>query len=240
MSEKVFKVVMLGASGSGKTSLRNNFLYKNYTWQHLPTCNPDFVSTHVVPDSGGIAAIQIWDTGGVSVDRLTTASLAEDADAIILVVDGSRAESLDSLSRLLSGLANVFTASGLPVVLVMSKVDLPQNVSCEKAIELCKSVAGHNLDIVCIEASACTGKNVDCVFQRTAELCQTKAFGSSAVELDERPLLLKTRVSRHGDPICYHRFDIDDSLQAKGHSRHVADAVGNRARYILRRLLCLG
>ncbi|KAJ1666928.1 hypothetical protein IW140_003347 [Coemansia sp. RSA 1813] len=240
MAERVFKVVMLGAPGSGKTSLRNHFLYKNYTWQYLPTRNPDFVSTHVVLDNGHMVAIQIWDTGGGPTDRLTTSSLAEDADAIILVFDGACAASLDSLRKLLSNFSSVFKNPGLPVVLVKSKTDLVQHTSCMQAAELCKAATDRNLDIVCMETSARTGSNVDSVFQRTAELCQAKWCDPSTVELDERPLLPKARVSRHGDPINYHRFDIDDRLQVKGRqSHHVAGAMSDRAKCILRRLLCL-
>ncbi|KAJ2559171.1 hypothetical protein EV175_000469 [Coemansia sp. RSA 1933] len=242
MSEKVFKVVMLGAPGAGKTSLRNHFLYKNYTWQYLPTRNPDFVSTHVVLDNGHMVAIQIWDTGGGPTDRLTTSSLAGDADAIILVFDGASTASIDSLSKLLSSFSGVFSnaAAGLPVVLVKSKADLPQMTDCVQAVELCKSVTGRSLDIVCMETSARTGNNVDSVFQKVAELCQGRWYGPSTPEPDERPLLPKARLSRHGDPINYHRFDIDDRLQVKqGRSHNVAGAMSNRAKLALYRWIGL-
>ncbi|KAJ2853128.1 hypothetical protein GGI22_004994, partial [Coemansia erecta] len=240
MSEKVFKVVMLGAPGSGKTSLRNHFLYKNYTWQYLPTRNPDFVSTQVVVGGGNAVTIQIWDTGGSPADRLTTSSLAGDADAIILVFDGASAAALDSLRRLLSNFSVLFrNAAGLPVLLVKTKADLPQQTDCVQAAELCRSATGRSLDVVCIETSARTGNNVESVFQKTAELCRAKWYGSSILGLDERPLLSKAHMSRHGDPINYHRFDMDDRLQTKGHSHNVAGALGSRTKCILRRMLCL-
>ncbi|KAI9502824.1 P-loop containing nucleoside triphosphate hydrolase protein, partial [Coemansia spiralis] len=165
----VFKAVMFGAPRSGKTSLRNYFLYKNHTCQYLPTQNSDFVSTYVVLEKRQMIAMQIWDTGGSPVDRLTTSSLAQDADAIILVYDGTNPASLHALEPFLKRSKTIVDAV-LPMVLVGTKADLPQEVNCAQAMDFCKSIA--DVDIVCIKTSARTGSNIEAVFQKVAELCQ--------------------------------------------------------------------
>ncbi|KAJ2659229.1 hypothetical protein IW148_004334 [Coemansia sp. RSA 1199] len=196
--DKIFKVVMVGAPGCGKTSLRNYFLYRNFTWQCAPTTNPDFVSTSVSLGTQDVA-MQIWDTGG---DPIVTSSLALDADAIILVFDTQ--PSRHALDARLSGLS-------VPAILVRAKSDQPAYGEWA------------NDNIVCLEACARTGKGVDQVFHKVAELCleQWQAETKSMVK----------RASRHGDPIPYHGFEFAEAPNPK--------RCTSRLRATMRRLFCL-
>ncbi|KAJ2797788.1 GTP binding [Coemansia guatemalensis] len=230
--ERVFKVVLVGGTASGKTSLRNFLLHRTYTWQHTPTNNPDFVSTSVALNNGELAAVQIWDTA----DLLTTNSLVQDADGIILVIDGTRRESLLLLEQLWSALAadssGPRSISMVPVILARTKVDMHQNIDCVQAKEYCRSVLGID-NIVCIPASARTGEGIATLFQTIVEQCQMQAQAACAPEQDK--LILDSRPSRHGDPIAYHRFDVDEGPNGKRKYR----INSSRFRYTIRRLLCL-
>ncbi|KAJ2894987.1 retrograde transport, plasma membrane to Golgi, partial [Coemansia aciculifera] len=105
-TERVFKAVMLGGTGSGKTSLRNYFLYNNHTGLYTPTTNSDFVSTYITLEGEEMVAMQIWDTSECKSDLLTTQSLSQDADGIILVYAGdSRLSSLLALEKHLATVA---------------------------------------------------------------------------------------------------------------------------------------
>ncbi|KAJ1742523.1 GTPase activity protein [Coemansia sp. RSA 1086] len=184
MDSKIFKIVMVGKARSGKTSLRNYFLYRNYTWQYTPTKTPDFVSTNIVLDNRVQVAMQIWDTAGSSTSTLTTDSLAQVADGIVLVYDGK--EQSAQQARYMA--QNI--AERVPKVVVRSKCD----------------IAGETEDmggLVQVNASARTGENVDHVFQTIAQLCLQRWREQSEVALN--------RLSKHGDPISYHTFDFEDA-----------------------------
>ncbi|KAJ2474279.1 activation of store-operated calcium channel activity protein [Coemansia sp. RSA 2322] len=124
--ERVFKVVMIGGVGSGKTSLRNYLLYGNYTGKYTPTTNSDFVSTHITLSSQEMIAIQIWDTCESSSELLTTHSLLQDADGVMLVCDGANSASLQALERHLPAIDTISKSrrGGLPVMLVRTKSDM--------------------------------------------------------------------------------------------------------------------
>ncbi|KAJ2050057.1 negative regulation of toll-like receptor 9 signaling pathway [Coemansia sp. S16] len=196
---------MLGGTGGGKTSLRNYFLYSNHTVQYTPTTNSDFVSTYITLDNEEMVAVQIWDTSECKPDLPTTQSLAQDADGIMLVYDGSSKASLLALEKHLLTIAKVSQTrrSKLPVVLVQTKCDLEvddeQRDECKRVKELCQSRLEID-DIQCIETSARTGLGVALAFQTIAELCHSQWRGAMTPDVSERPP--KMRPSRHGDPIA--------------------------------------
>ncbi|KAJ1965715.1 hypothetical protein GGI12_000576 [Dipsacomyces acuminosporus] len=213
--EKVFKVVMLGGAKSGKTSLRNHFLYTNYSWHYTPTANPDFVATYITLSDGELAAMQIWDTGGQAPSLTVTNSLCYDADGIIFVYDGTSPESLQCLDRHFATVNSIISSRSkhVPVVLVQTKSDLDAQVSSSEAEEFARMYLGSQ-DIECIAASARTGNNVALAFQTIATMCHTCWLKDQAP--GQRQAEPKPRLSRHGDPIAYHQFDIEDSVGPKG------------------------
>ncbi|KAJ2493856.1 hypothetical protein IWW37_000242 [Coemansia sp. RSA 2050] len=238
--ERVFKTVMLGGTGSGKTSLRNHFLFNSHTGQYTPTTNSDFVSTYITRDSGDMMAVQIWDTSECKPDLLTTQSLLQDADGIMLVYDSSSKASLHALEKHLSAVAAVNQArqSKLPVVLVLTKCDLGANIEqhteCERAKEFCQSRLAID-DIKCIVTSARTGLGVALAFQTIVEMCHSQWHGAMTTS-DGPERLSKARPSRHGDPITYGEFELGTSSGAK--TRNRGATATRRFRRFLRRLLC--
>ncbi|KAI8324636.1 P-loop containing nucleoside triphosphate hydrolase protein, partial [Martensiomyces pterosporus] len=167
--EKVFKTVMLGGAKSGKTSLRNCFLYTNYTWHYTPTTNPDFVATYIALDSGELVAVQIWDTDGHAQDLTITNSLCSDADGIIFVYDGTSPESLHGLDRYFAAVSAIASSQSkrVPVLLVQAKSDLDRRVSDDEAKELARRHFGDQY-AACVETSARTGNNVALAFRTIA------------------------------------------------------------------------
>ncbi|KAJ2853736.1 hypothetical protein J3B02_003004, partial [Coemansia erecta] len=183
-AEKVFKAVMVGGTGVGKTSLRNYFLYNSYSWKHVATKNPDFVSTYVTLDSDDMVAMQIWDTGGSVADLPATNSLCEDADGIMLVFSAADSEiSLQALEKHLSAIKTLnekrTRGNGqLQLVLVQAKADLPQPNEleaswCVRAKSMYRSALGDQ-EIACVETSARTGRNVSLAFRTMARMCHAQ------------------------------------------------------------------
>ncbi|KAJ2748006.1 hypothetical protein GGI20_000093 [Coemansia sp. BCRC 34301] len=236
--ERVYKAVMLGGTGSGKTSLRNYFLYNSHTGLYTPTTNSDFVSSYITLDNEEMVAIQIWDTSECKSDLLTTQSLLQDADGIMLVFDGCSPASFHTLERHLATIAKVGKTrrNRLPVVLVQTKCDLrsanEQKADSERAKEFCQSRLQTD-DMQCIETSARTGQGVTLAFQTIGEVCYSQWRGTMTPGVSEWPA--KARPSRHGDPITYHAFELETGSGAKTQLR---DPTPGRFKRSLCRLFC--
>jgi len=61
--KKIFKILILGDSGVGKTSLMNQYVKQKFTQQYRATVGADFMSKDVVVDDKQVS-LQIWDTAG--------------------------------------------------------------------------------------------------------------------------------------------------------------------------------
>lgn len=57
------KLVFIGESGVGKTSIIQRFAHGNYAEQFKPTIGADFCNKEIFVDNSSVV-VQIWDTAG--------------------------------------------------------------------------------------------------------------------------------------------------------------------------------
>merc|ERR1719330_1347038 len=92
------KLVILGNSGVGKTSLMNRYHSNKFTGQYKATIGADFLSKDVTIDDK-IATLQIWDTAGQERFQSLGVAFYRGADACLLVYDVTDPRSLEHLQN---------------------------------------------------------------------------------------------------------------------------------------------
>jgi len=102
--KKTLKIVILGDSGVGKTSLMNRYSTGKFTGQYKATIGADFLSKDnvVVTDHFGqryLVTLQIWDTAGQERFQSLGVGFYRGADACLLVYDITDPHSLDNLDH---------------------------------------------------------------------------------------------------------------------------------------------
>jgi small GTP-binding protein len=97
MSDKEsFKVILLGESGVGKTSIITQFI--NQTFQADEQSSISYYSTKsVVCDGGKVLKFEIWDTAGQEKYHALTKIFYKDAKVVVLVYDITRKDSFEKL-----------------------------------------------------------------------------------------------------------------------------------------------
>jgi small GTP-binding protein len=86
-NEYFFKVIMLGSSGAGKTSLVQRYCHNTYAGGgHKPTLGFDF-SAKKLESSGKKIAIQVWDTAGQEEYKAVAKMYYKDVHGVVLVYD---------------------------------------------------------------------------------------------------------------------------------------------------------
>jgi Ras-related protein Rab-7A len=101
--KKTLKIVILGDSGVGKTSLMNRYAHGKFTGQYKATIGADFLSKDdvVIDTYAGrtLCTLQIWDTAGQERFQSLGAGFYRGADACLLVYDVTDPHSLDNLDH---------------------------------------------------------------------------------------------------------------------------------------------
>eukprot|EP00934_Nitzschia_sp_Nitz4_P003480 Nitzschia sp. Nitz4//scaffold94_size78252//33512//34540//NITZ4_005468-RA/size78252-processed-gene-0.99-mRNA-1//1//CDS//3329560380//3470//frame0 len=102
--KKTLKIVILGDSGVGKTSLMNRYSTGTFTGQYKATIGADFLSKDnvIVTDLYGqrtLVTLQIWDTAGQERFQSLGVGFYRGADACLLVYDITDPHSLDNLDH---------------------------------------------------------------------------------------------------------------------------------------------
>ena len=92
------KVVLLGESGVGKTSIIARYISNTFKSQNLPTTGANFVSkTIILDDENKSIKFELWDTAGQERYRSLARVFYKNAAVCILVYDITRKSSFNEL-----------------------------------------------------------------------------------------------------------------------------------------------
>ena len=94
-----FKVVLVGESGVGKTSIITQFIDQTFQEDQQSTTGGTFSTKTVICDNGKILKFEIWDTAGQERYRSLTKMFYKDANAAVMVYDITRKESFEELKN---------------------------------------------------------------------------------------------------------------------------------------------
>ncbi|KAG5672901.1 hypothetical protein PVAND_002989 [Polypedilum vanderplanki] len=164
----LLKVIILGDSSVGKTSLMNQYVNKRFSNQYKATIGADFLTKEVVVDDR-VVTMQIWDTAGQERFQSLGVAFYRGADCCVLVFDTTAPntfKNLDSWRDEFLIQASPRNPEHFPFVVLGNKVDLENRaVSTKRAQQWCQS----KNDIPYFETSAKEGINVDIAFQTIAK-----------------------------------------------------------------------
>ena len=137
-----FKVVLLGESGVGKTSIISQFIDNNFQEDLQSSTGGTFSSKSFVYGDGKILKFEIWDTAGQERYRALTKMFYKDANAAILVYDITRKRSYEELQNYWVKQIQDNAPPNIIVGIVANKSDLSEEeeVDEEEAREFSKNL----------------------------------------------------------------------------------------------------
>lgn len=165
MKGEAKKVVLLGNSGVGKTSLATRWLNSTYDPLVKQTVGASNAHREVTVDNR-VVRIALWDTAGQEQYRSITPLYMRGAKCGIIVAAVDSQDSIDAIPSWLELLSSV--QDTIPAILAINKSDLlngDQEEEIVKVIELYKEYF-QELYIV----SASSGDNVDQLFKKAAQV----------------------------------------------------------------------
>ncbi|XP_043223245.1 ras-related protein Rab-43-like isoform X2 [Amphibalanus amphitrite] len=118
----LFKVVLIGDCGVGKTCVVTRFKSGNFVERHSSTIGVDFSMKTIMVD-GKKVKLQIWDTAGQERFRTITQSYYRSAHGVIIVYDVTKRSSFTSVRRWMDEVRR-YTTPNVAVVLIGNKCDM--------------------------------------------------------------------------------------------------------------------
>lgn len=163
----LLKVIILGDSGVGKTSLMNQYVNKKFSNQYKATIGADFLTKDVSIDEK-LVTMQIWDTAGQERFQSLGVAFYRGADCCVLVYDVTNPNSFKSLDTWRDEFliqASPRDSENFPFVVLGNKVDLETRaVSTKRAQAWCQT----KNELPYFEVSAKEALNVEQAFQTIA------------------------------------------------------------------------
>ncbi|XP_042174487.1 EF-hand calcium-binding domain-containing protein 4B-like isoform X3 [Oncorhynchus tshawytscha] len=153
--DRLFKVVLVGNSSVGKTSLLRTFCDGRFHPSSPATVGIDYSVKTLMLDNTQVA-MQLWDTAGQERYRSITKQFFRKADGVVVMYDITL---LDSFKAVRPWLINVQEAAGvgIPILLLGNKMD----ATSEREVPLKDAeTLAHDTRVIFYEVSAYTGYNV--------------------------------------------------------------------------------
>jgi len=157
----LFKVVLIGDSGVGKSNLLSRFTRDEFNLESKSTIGVEF-ATRCIETEGKTIKAQIWDTAGQERYRAITSAYYRGSVGALLVYDMSKRITFENVARWLKELRD-HADENIVIMLVGNKRDLRhmRQVQTEEAAAFCEK---HN--IFFIETSALDATNVEPAFHK--------------------------------------------------------------------------
>ena len=123
VTEDVYKILVVGDVGVGKSSLIRRYVYNKYIVGTKPTIGVDFALKRIRWSDRVNIALQIWDVAGQERFGSMTRAFYKGADAAVIVYDVERLSTLDGALKWKQDLD--LKVPDLPVVLLANKCEGP-------------------------------------------------------------------------------------------------------------------
>ena len=165
----LFKILLIGDSGVGKTAILSKFIDEKFVENHVSTIGVDFKIKTINLDGKNIK-LQIWDTAGQERFRTITSTYYRGACGIFVIFDLTNMESYINITKWINEVDKY--CNDIKIYIVGTKADLyDKRVITTNMIDLLKQQYNY------IEVSSLTGENISQAFYELA--CDIKKSNMS-------------------------------------------------------------
>jgi len=163
--DHLYKIIIIGDSGVGKTSLLSKYIKGVFPSSPLPTIAIEFATKIIQIKEGGFIKAQIWDTAGQEKYKSITSHHYRKAVGGLIVYDITKRTSFDNVLQWLSDLKNN-ADKGCICALVGNKIDLVEkNHRFREVSEDEGKLLAKKYEMLFYETSALNNQSVNDAFE---------------------------------------------------------------------------
>ncbi len=138
--KSIIKIVIVGNSGTGKTSFCNKWMKDKFIDQYQATIMSDF-SYKIYEYKGNYYKIQFWDIGGQDKNIYATKVFSKGAHGCLIVSDITIPETLDKAilwKKAIEENTKFIDGNPIPILLIQNKIDLVDKDNLKNDEEISK------------------------------------------------------------------------------------------------------
>ncbi|AOW27691.1 small GTP-binding protein domain [Candida albicans P57072] len=172
----LLKVIILGDSGVGKTSLMQQFVNSKFSHQYKATIGADFLTKEITVDNNKSVTLQIWDTAGQERFQSLGVAFYRGADCCVLCFDVTNEKSLNNLTSWKDEFlvqSNVSNPQDFPFIIIGNKIDVDDSKKIPSLSKKLNNITNNQmggLNYPVFETSAKDGVNVEAAFEVIAKM----------------------------------------------------------------------
>ena len=196
--EIIFRIITIGDTNVGKTSIIRRFLYNVFEDESIGTIGVSFSFKEVKLQNGQIIKLKLVDTAGQEKFKSVTKSYFKNTDGVLFVFDYNDEKSFENISEWIQIFEENKNKDTISRFLIANKSDLEHRVS-EDSIN---SFLNQHKDKYKFEkTSALENINIEKVFQEIAEELYKIHLGT-ANKGQNAKIILKSNYQKKGNCIC--------------------------------------
>ena len=163
--DDLFKLVIIGDSGVGKSCILLRFADDTFTENYYSTIGVDF-RFKCVDIGERKCKLQIWDTAGQERFKTVTSAYYRGADGIIIVFDQTDRESFNNVQHWIDDISKYSTEEPSKII-IANKEDISDERKSVKMEDIAELEKKTGLEV--IKTSAKTGENIDYAFKKLTQ-----------------------------------------------------------------------
>ena len=161
----IFKVITIGDSGVGKTSILKRYVYNSYNINSLATVGVNFSFKDVVLKNGTKVQLKLIDTAGQEKYKSLAKTYYKNTEGVLFVFSFDDKKSFDNLTNWIDEFKENNGNENIPTLLIGNKSDVPKKEVDQESIN--KLLSQHKMKY--IESSALNNENIDQIFDDLSE-----------------------------------------------------------------------
>lgn len=136
------KVIVVGSSGVGKSSLTIRFVKGEFSEKYCPTLEDSY--TKPVSIDGDVTVVEIIDTAGADHFMAMKDLYYNGADGFILMCSVDEMDSMDEVKKIHSNIlkSREYDQIQVPMVVCINKIDIPENLWNSSKTQFLNEVKG--------------------------------------------------------------------------------------------------
>ena len=178
--EHLYKIIILGDSGVGKSNILGRYLKNEFKYNTKSTVGVEFGSKKL-KIQGSNVKLQIWDTAGQERYRAITSAYYKGSKGCFIVYDISCLKTFENVEKWYQEIIKTGD-KGISIVLVGNKCDLENDR--EVTMEMGQKKA-KDLNIPFFETSALSNTNIGDIFQSISEDIYSKCLAEKNSDEDD-------------------------------------------------------